>query len=287
MVVVMGRRVFYSTSIETARRRCVVSSFLRFVASRFVFVADEEFFNFFPSVQFTRNLRRMSLRKRVSITNESETYEVVVRSPNADVGNVASASGADPRTRALGYRGARRRDDADDADAPTTPTTREAVDLAHARARAALGVAEGWREMEGAMPLECNLDELRGVSFTKGCYVGQENTARQRFRGATRKRVTPFAIRGSNVPSIERGTKIVNERGDVVGEVLMTSAPSAAAAEEEETLGLARARVEFIRERVANAPGSIMRVIDGPEIDVRVPEWWPERFLFDEDGGAA
>lgn len=225
----------------------------------------------------------MSLRKRVSITNESETYEVVVRSPNADVGNAASASGADPRTRALGYRGARRRDADGDADA--TATAREAVDLAHARARAALGVAEGWREMEGAMPLECNLDELRGVSFTKGCYVGQENTARQRFRGATRKRVTPFAIRGgSNVPSIERGTKIVNERGDVVAEVLMTSAPSA---EEEETLGLARARVEFIRERVANVPGSIMRVIDGPEIDVRVPEWWPERFLFDEDGGGA
>ena len=75
----------------------------------------------------------MSLRKRVSITNESETYEVVVRSPNADVGNAASASGADPRTRALGYRGARRRD----ADADATATAREAVDLAHARARGA------------------------------------------------------------------------------------------------------------------------------------------------------
>ena len=35
--------------------------------------------------------------------------------------------------------------------------------------------------------------------------------------------------------------------------------------------------------RVAGAPGSIARVVDGPEIDVRVPEWWPERFLFDED----
>ena len=45
-VVVMGRRVFYSTSIETARRRCVVSSRRRVVASRRVFVADE-FFNFF------------------------------------------------------------------------------------------------------------------------------------------------------------------------------------------------------------------------------------------------
>ena len=221
----------------------------------------------------------MSLRKKVIITNESETYDVVVRSPNADGGDGARAR-ADPRTRALGYRDARRRDDA------TMTTTRESVDLAHARARARLGVAEGWREMEGAMPLECNLDALRGVSFTKGCYVGQENTARQRFRGATRKRVTPFAIRGSNV-SIERGTKIVNERGDVVGEVLMTSAPPSAGTGtetvEEETLGLARARVEFIRERVAGAPGSIARVVDGPEIDVRVPEWWPERFLFDED----
>ena len=74
----------------------------------------------------------MSLRKKVIITNESETYDVVVRSPNADGGDGARAR-ADPRTRALGYRDARRRDDA------TMTTTRESVDLAHARAR------EAWR----------------------------------------------------------------------------------------------------------------------------------------------
>ena len=52
--------------------------------------------------QFTRNLRRMSLRKKVVITNESETYDVVVRSPNADGGG-----GARRIRGALGYRDAR------------------------------------------------------------------------------------------------------------------------------------------------------------------------------------
>jgi folate-binding protein YgfZ len=44
-----------------------------------------------------------------------------------------------------------------------------------------LGVAEGSREIPAgkALPLEYNLDYLRGVSFHKGCYLGQELTARQ------------------------------------------------------------------------------------------------------------
>ena len=50
-----------------------------------------------------------------------------------------------------------------------------------------------------AMPLEYNLDALNGVSYTKGCYVGQELIARTHNRGVIRKRLMPFTIDGESL----------------------------------------------------------------------------------------
>ena len=58
--------------------------------------------------------------------------------------------------------------------------------LAH---RLALGVCEGAAELGDLLWLECNAAELNGVSFTKGCYVGQENTARMNWRAKVNRRV--------------------------------------------------------------------------------------------------
>jgi folate-binding Fe-S cluster repair protein YgfZ len=44
------------------------------------------------------------------------------------------------------------------------------------------------------VPLEFNIDGLSGISFTKGCYVGQELMARTHFKGVVRKRLMPFAL---------------------------------------------------------------------------------------------
>ena len=49
-------------------------------------------------------------------------------------------------------------------------------------------------ELVDGIPLECNLDLLHGVSFRKGCYVGQELTARTQFKGNIRKRIVPAAL---------------------------------------------------------------------------------------------
>ena len=64
--------------------------------------------------------------------------------------------------------------------------------LAH---RLALGVCEGTAELGDLLWLECNAAELNGVSFTKGCYVGQENTARMNWRSKVNRRlvVVPLA----------------------------------------------------------------------------------------------
>lgn len=55
------------------------------------------------------------------------------------------------------------------------------------------GVAEG-KELADGIPLESNLELLQGVSFKKGCYVGQELTARTQFKGNVRKRFVPVAV---------------------------------------------------------------------------------------------
>ncbi len=61
--------------------------------------------------------------------------------------------------------------------------------------RLALGVTEGHAELADLLWLECNAAELNGVSFTKGCYVGQENTARMNWRQKVNRRlaVVPLA----------------------------------------------------------------------------------------------
>lgn len=58
--------------------------------------------------------------------------------------------------------------------------------LAH---RLSLGVCEGRAELGDLLWLECNAAELNGASFTKGCYVGQENTARMNWRQKINRRL--------------------------------------------------------------------------------------------------
>jgi tRNA-modifying protein YgfZ len=57
--------------------------------------------------------------------------------------------------------------------------------------RIRLGVPDGSRDMlvDKDTVLECNLDKLNGVSFSKGCYVGQEITARMHLRNIIKKRL--------------------------------------------------------------------------------------------------
>jgi folate-binding protein YgfZ len=66
--------------------------------------------------------------------------------------------------------------------------------------RLGLGVCEGRAELGDILWLECNAAELNGVSFTKGCYVGQENTARMNWRAKVNRRVVV-------VPTTEPGPR--------------------------------------------------------------------------------
>ena len=64
--------------------------------------------------------------------------------------------------------------------------------------RLACGVPEGQAEMGDLLWLECNAIELNGVAFDKGCYVGQENTARMNWRQKINRRLVVLPISASD-----------------------------------------------------------------------------------------
>ena len=117
-----------------------------------------------------KRLSLYRLRRQISIAPEPAL--AVHWSTNARADAVP-----DPRLAALGWRWLAPADDAPPADAGW---------LAH---RLALGVCEGAAELGDLLWLECNAAELNGVSFTKGCYVGQENTARMNWRQKVNRRL--------------------------------------------------------------------------------------------------
>ena len=70
----------------------------------------------------------------------------------------------------------------------------------HEALRLSLGVPDGARDMADGLLLENGYDELRAIDWKKGCYVGQEVTARMRYRGLARKRLVPVRIEGPPPP---------------------------------------------------------------------------------------
>lgn len=99
------------------------------------------------------------------------------------------------------------------------------ADLTYERLRRTHGALEGL-EVDGLIPLEANLDWMNGVVFDKGCYLGQELTARTHFRGLLRKRCFPVLLR-----PVDAENQIVPSVAD---RVFRDAAQSMAFAEEEE-----------------------------------------------------
>jgi folate-binding protein YgfZ len=123
-----------------------------------------------------------ALAKRIGLYRLRRKFGIA-REPQVAVHwrpHTGDGAAPDPRLPALGERWL----------APTDPADESADDawLAH---RLALGVTEGRAELGDGetLWLECNAAELNGVSFTKGCYVGQENTARMNWRQKVNRRL--------------------------------------------------------------------------------------------------
>ncbi len=130
----------------------------------------------------------------------------------AESGSAAAFAGGvafvDPRLAALGGRALLPRDGA--AAALEGAGFRLGTLADYDRVRLALGVPDGSRdlEVERSILLENGFDELGGVDWKKGCYMGQELTARTKYRGLVKKRLMPVRIDG---PAPEPGTPVLRE----------------------------------------------------------------------------
>ncbi|WP_439612181.1 CAF17-like 4Fe-4S cluster assembly/insertion protein YgfZ [Reyranella sp.] len=165
-----------------------------------------------------RKLKMYTLRSKVTVEDLGATLEVA-----AVFGDEASTapgidgvvSFTDPRLAALGVR----------VIAPAGQAARllsargfsEAPLAAYDALRLPLGVPDGSRDLqvEKALLLENGFDELNGVDWKKGCYMGQELTARTKYRALIKKRLFPVKVEGT-LP--ESGT-LVHRNGEEVGEM--------------------------------------------------------------------
>ena len=102
----------------------------------------------------------------------------------------------DPRLAAMGARAVLRRQDAPVALAALGFAAE--YQAAYDRHRLAHGLPDGSRDMivEKSFPLECGVEELNGIDYDKGCYIGQELTARTHYRGTIRKRLLRVDVEG-------------------------------------------------------------------------------------------
>ena len=121
--------------------------------------------------ELVRRLSMYRLRRKLIIARDDAV--AVNWSPEKGAGGTS-----DPRLPALGERWL----------ADAAPDDQSADDDWRAH-RLAMGVPEGRSELADVLWLETNAVELAGVSFTKGCYVGQENTARMNWRQKVNRRL--------------------------------------------------------------------------------------------------
>ncbi len=167
--------------------------------------------------------RRLSLYRLRRPIQFSEDHELAVHwrprvpaqaGPQSDAGTgarPAPGNSLDPRLAELGERWLA------PADEPAEGW------LAH---RLSLGVTEGVAELgqDKILWLECNAAELNGVSFSKGCYVGQENTARMNWRNKVNRRlvVVPTDAPGerARIHYPELGLAVEHRRVDDLGDAL-------------------------------------------------------------------
>lgn len=135
-----------------------------------------------------KRLKLYKLRAKVALDDLSETSAVIAATDGSQLPADAGLSYADPRLPELGGRAITDREGVGEI-------AGEDMDAYHAR-RIALGIPDGGRDFAygDTFPHEALFDQLSGVSFKKGCYIGQEVVSRMQHRGTARTRAVPVVF---------------------------------------------------------------------------------------------
>ena len=194
-----------------------------------------------------KRLTLYKLRAKVDIRDMQDGWRVSAAwgGPVQDRGDASHVAFPDPRLPELGTRVL--------AEGGTAGSGTDADAQDYHAHRIGLGVPEGGKDYAfgDTFPHEADLDLLQGVSFTKGCFIGQEVVARMKHKGVVRKRVLPVKAAAplrSGAP-VKVGEAEIGRIGSVAGK-----------------LGLALLRLD----RYAEARGKGEALLaDGTEIWVR------------------
>jgi len=223
-----------------------------------------------------QRLRAYKLRAKVTVEDMSDAYEVWIF-PEGSEGLV------DPRLSTLGNRGVIRKSSpplADLMQRHQIENERELINKslyvdepppappasgvgAYDHLRLTLGIADGSRDMEVGKStlLDGNFDFLNGISWTKGCYVGQELTARMHHRDLVKKRLFPVRIDGTPPPF----GAIIRQGGQEVG--VMRS--------HNDTIGLALLNVEAAKQAIQTSTGL---ACETASLSPYLPDWMKTTF---------
>jgi folate-binding protein YgfZ len=164
------------------------------------------------ATEFVKRLQLYRLRAKVEIADASSAYGVLAAWGSPPEAAAGILSFPDPRFADLGWRMLVEATSTSDSAATAEP------DAYHAH-RIALGVPEGGKDYPfgDAFPHEADLDLLHGVSFDKGCFVGQEVVSRMQHRANVRKRVVPIEgeARLASGAEVTVGTAVIGTVGSV------------------------------------------------------------------------
>ncbi len=188
-----------------------------------------------------QRLSRFRLRSKVALREAA----FVVQAGWGGAPLPGGIAAPDPRLPDAGWR----------ALSPTPPPGADATAEDYDRHRLALGLPDGVRDLEAeaSVLLEAGFDELNGVSWTKGCYMGQELTARTKYRGLVKRRLVPVRIAGA---APVRGTPVLDATGTQVGEIRSGR----------EGLAIAQLRLDAIESGTA-------LTADGAAVTPEIPSW--------------
>ena len=235
--------------------------------------------------KLVKHLKMYRVRRKVDIsmddvskvwtvfTNEISPIDILNQKTMAEdfielgLGVDGIISTADPRNKQLGFRVIVLDDKSQSAE--KLNELKRGSENGYKVLRYKLGVGECPNELDSgkALPLESNCDYLHGVSFHKGCYIGQELTARTHHTGVIRKRIMPLSIICTNIElSNDKGLNLENlASGKSIGKLMGYTNGYG--------LGLMRVQDSFD----AKTKNESIVVSDDKSIKVEIarPEWWP------------